>query len=160
MLLSRALLFLQTLFESILIGMIIAETSISLCTIEKDAQCPTIVLVFGVQVTDLCTLGGFVEGMQGGEFVIQDVQGKVHARLGQDGWGKGNERNEGVGELHLKAVISGNNGVGGEMKGYKFVGRRDLEICMYTLGKASLRGERHTRALRSTFHPHTTTRLD
>jgi hypothetical protein len=85
-------------------------------------------------------LGGFVEGIQGGEFVIQDVQGKVHARLGHDRWGEGNEGNEGVGELHLKAVISGDNGVGREMNGYKFVVRRDLEIRMHTLGETSLRG--------------------
>jgi hypothetical protein len=53
LLFSRALLFLQTLLERVLVGVIIAETSISLGTIEKDAQGPAIVLVFGMQVTNL-----------------------------------------------------------------------------------------------------------
>jgi hypothetical protein len=101
LLFSRALLFLQTLLERVLVGVIIAETSISLGTIEKDAQGPTIVLVFGMQMADLCTLGGLVEGMQGGKFVVQDVQGEIHARLGKDGGRNGDERDEGVAELHL-----------------------------------------------------------
>jgi hypothetical protein len=105
LLFSRALLFLQTLLERVLVGVIIAETSISLGTIEKDAQGPAIVLVFGMQVTNLWTLGRLVEGMQGWKFVVQDVQGEVHARLGQDGRDEGDERNEGVGELHLEKLM-------------------------------------------------------
>jgi hypothetical protein len=80
--------------------MIIAEASISLGTIEKDTQGSAIVLVFGVQMADLCTLGRLMEDMQGRKFVIQHVQGEVHARLGQDGGGNGDKRDEGVGKLH------------------------------------------------------------
>jgi hypothetical protein len=91
LLFARALLFLQALFPSILIRVIVTETSVPLRTIGRDAQGPAVVLVFGVQVADLCALGGLVEGEQGLGFVVHDVQGEVHARLGED---RGSQRDK------------------------------------------------------------------